>query len=170
MTTLADFRETAQKIFRALEIPVYTMRHLRAVTEILAATEHDVLPCHRCLENHPTASHIIQTYSVVDDKTGTDLLINVTAAYQFARAVLTPIEIPKEHHNWLMLVNMSETFCGAHVEHVDRTKPAIIGTLDGRIMLMDGTHRLFAWIKHNEPPLAYCLDDKQTIQFVMRKR
>src|ERR1700732_4661300 len=129
-----------------------------------------VLPdCHRCLENFPNNRFVLQTYSVCDDKLGIDLLINVTAAYDFARRHLTPIEIPKKHHEYMMLVNRSETFCGQHVEHVDRTKPAIMGMRDGMVMLMDGTHRLFAWIKHGEPPVAYILNEEQTAKFIMRE-
>lgn len=136
---------------------------------IVFARELAAVPdCHRCQENKPGA-FTFQTYTVDDDKLGIHLMINVTAAYDFARRYLVPTEIPKKYHNHLMLINMSETFCGAHVEHVDRTKPAIMGMRDGRIMLMDGTHRLFAWIKHGEPPVAYCLNEKQTAQFIMKE-
>lgn len=125
--------------------------------------------CHRCKasERALTGTPHLQTYTVEDKRQGISVMINVTGAYLFARANLAPLHIPAHLHDKLLITNLSETFCGAHVEHVDRSKPAIIGMLDRRMMLMDGTHRLCAWLKHEEKPIAFVLSEEQTRMFIM---
>lgn len=126
--------------------------------------------CHRCEQNDPNK---LQTYEVSDSKRGVRLLINVTAAYEYAKRILRPMEIPVEYVQKMVLVNMSETFCGAHVEHVDRKYPAIIGMYETgtelSMLLLDGTHRLFGAVKHHEPAMAYVLDHKDLMMFVLEE-
>jgi hypothetical protein len=129
-----------------------------------------VASCHRCQMNDPNK---LQTYEVADSKRGLRLLINVTAAYAFARLNLTAMEIPVDYVQKMVLVNMSETFCGAHVEHVDRTKPAIVGIFENdkevAMLLLDGTHRMFGSVKHGEPAMAYVLEPSDLLRFVIER-
>lgn len=126
--------------------------------------------CHRCLENEiPDDSVGFHHYELeaMSNNGPVTLRYNVSAAYLYAKQHRTPCEVPADVAKNLIFVNLSETFCGAHVEHVDRTVPAIIGTCGGQVMLLDGTHRMFGRMKHNEPPIAYVLNETETAMFEM---
>jgi hypothetical protein len=131
--------------------------------------------CHRCIDNaKKTPGRIqMQVYSIehtYPDGRKLSLIFNVTLAIAFAiQRIVEPIEVPEQVAGEIVLNNLSETFCGRHVEHVDHTMPGLIGTYDQKHFLMDGTHRMFACLKHHRPVKAFVLDENQTRQFLIRE-
>lgn len=123
------------------------------------------LDCHRCLANDVPRGHFkIDYYSVevvVEGGKKEEWSYNATKAYTIAQLQCSIMEIPDQLARDLIFTNMSETFCGRHVEHVDRTRPALIAEKDGKYLLLDGTHRMFARIKHGEKPIAYIITEEQ---------
>jgi len=69
----------------------------------------------------------------------------------------------------MFLINASETFCGRHVEHVDPLEPILIGMYDGKLLLLDGTHRIAANLKMGRKPHAYILGEKATRSFEIKE-
>ena len=101
--------------------------------------------CHRCQEQAvPPGCLPLKTYEVTGNTKDGQIkfLYDVSAAYVYAKERHTPAVVPYETARDLIFTNLSETFCGAHVAHVDPSFPALIGIVEGKLILMDGTHRI----------------------------
>jgi hypothetical protein len=134
---------------------------------ILSSDEQVQAPCHRCEEKRSAGSLVYDLDYMLDGKPWR-IAYDVTGAYAFAaqhQPVHTFIEPSDAEH--LVLVNLSETFCGRHVDHVDRSRPALVGMHGGLLVLLDGTHRMMARLKNLEPAIAYVLSEEQLQPFVL---
>jgi hypothetical protein len=137
----------------------------------LKSSEDLKAPCHRCESGKSIGTQIYQLDYFAgepdDQSHPRRVILNVTSAYAFAKKCMQPVVIPRQDAEHLVLINISETFCGAHVDHVDRSVPPMIGMLGGKLILMDGTHRMMSQIKNLLPPWAYVLNERQTMEFVI---
>lgn len=120
--------------------------------------------CHRC--SIQPAPGEVERYDVSDG--GVSYTFNVTAAIAYVSqhrtaSILAEGDILAQ----MILGNLSESFCGAHVDHVDENIPAIIGNFEGRVFIMDGTHRIVKRLKKTLPPIAYVLSNDETHRFLI---
>ena len=125
--------------------------------------------CHRCKANEVPSGCLpmkyYETTGTLDSGEEIVLRYDVSSAFAWAKENVVPVQLPFEMACNLIITNLSETFCGAHVEHVNRRIHPICGTYEQKLLLLDGTHRLFARLKYHERPLVYLLNEEQTAMF-----
>lgn len=133
---------------------------------VFTSSEDSKAPCHRC-EEARSAGTMSYSLDYFKDGVPCTIFVDVGRASTFAQQhseLLTVI--PDKDAGALVLVNLSETFCGRHVEHVDDS-PSLIALYENKMLLLDGTHRMMRSLKKGLPARAYLLSQDVLMHFVI---